>query len=673
MRALLSIVLLIQVNNLVVFGVNNEVTWAKCSNSTDLVFVCGKNDEAAAGNVENSKRIERVVPNQGAETSVPSFEKFKVENQLAENTKLEHSGTEGEQLNAENHQGNDENLQETPVMYKRFKRSPDGEENVPENPAAEQPAQSNVSVAETQPVDQNVEAQAPKVAEPSEKTVESAGENPENKKEVTETTNVAPQIAVTEAPKDTQADQPSEPQATQSSENKQPSEAEAVKVRNVEEKPVQPVSESKIDAKTEVREENKTEAAAAAAPVEAKSAEQIENSSASAKPDDSITLEKCVIDGKSTESRPKKSFTSISYHDCQFVRLPAAFNAFSAYENLKLFNISHVGLEQFDEIQGASVLETILASHNNLTEIAAGLFTHSAALTTLDLSNNRLNRIDPQAFADLSNLKYLNLSWNNLSSVNSSIFEKLVNLEHLDLSHNQFTSIDNKLFEHLMNLKVLNLSHNSIENVDLFITTAIEHLDLSNLKLAAFETAVFSSLPDLKSLNLANNKLKKINFEPFSALKKLLKFNLNGNQLTDLNGFVRSFFPTLDTFGIADNAFNCSYLETFFNSTDLKSVDLTNGVTVQGDQNVHGVSCKTSTVSIEEYLEQKVHNIMQHIDGKMTTMKASISLLCVAMVVLIVFIIVLRRKVHKATGRSAIYELTVGPDGRKEGKAVICT
>lgn len=611
MKALISIVFLIQVENFIVLAANNEITWSDCSGPFDLTFVCGKKNAVTAGSVDNIK-----------DSDVPSFEKFKVENQLAEN--------------APKNDGDNENSE----------------------PAEAQAAQE---------VNEKTSEGAENNGEKKEVT-ETPKEAIETPKEVTETPNKVPQAVENTA--ETPTEQHDEVPTKKPNEDKQQLETETAKTQTSEEKPAQPISE----VKPESNGENKTESYAQKPEPEVKNESATTNQFTGKNADDSNALEKC-FNGDSMVSRPKSTFISISYRDCKFDRLPAASNAFSAYESLELFDISNVGLEKLDVIQGANLLETIIASHNNLTEISAGLFSNMPRLAVLDLSNNSISNIDLHAFVPLRKLEKLKLRSNKLTNVNPSIFANLTNLVHLDLSQNQFNSFDSQLFGQLSNLTFLNVSYNSIEKLDISIFSALEqlkHLDLSHLKLTEFEGNL-SHLIKLKSLNLAHNKLKNIKLEQFSVLKNLENINLNGNELTDLSGFNRSHFPNLVTFGITGNNFNCTYLETFFNSTELKSIDFTSGLKIPCDQNVREVSCNKPAGSMEEYFEAKLHSIVKHVENTVSTMKASISILCIAMVILVIFIIILRRKVQKATGRSAIYELSEGPDGRKEGKAVICT
>lgn len=357
-------------------------------------------------------------------------------------------------------------------------------------------------------------------------------------------------------------------------------------------------------------------------------------------PNDDSEVE-CSVNGTETVGKlPKANFVLISYHECQISKLPPSSFIVSAFQNLNIFNISHIGLESIHPIYGASILDTVLASHNNLTEITAGLF---PVLINLDLSSNRINRIDSLAFSNLAKLEVLNLSWNNLTSIQSSTFSNLTNLKLLDLSHNQLVNLNAETFGHLINLEVLNLSSNLIEKMDNSTFDALpklKHLDLSNLNFSELEMAIFSHLYGLKSLNLTNNNLKRVHFDLFSpALKKLEMFYVDGNRLEDLDGFDDSNFTNLHIFSIAENRFNCSYLQMFLNSIENKTLKFTTENTIQVHKtNIRGISCKDGMRGME--LES-----------------GSLSLLCLAILTIVIFIIMIRYKINKANGRIAIYEV----------------
>lgn len=49
---------------------------------------------------------------------------------------------------------------------------------------------------------------------------------------------------------------------------------------------------------------------------------------------------------------------------------------------------------------------------------------------------------------------------------------------------------------------------------------------------------------------------------------------LDGNKLSDLEGFTNSLFPRLNALGIANNNFNCTYLKHFMRGIDWEQIRL---------------------------------------------------------------------------------------------------
>ncbi|XP_055301874.1 uncharacterized protein LOC129568241 [Sitodiplosis mosellana] len=589
MKKFFSFILLIQVDIFTVFAATNYI----CSNSSSLIFVCDdapiRNIVNTQSNIENSNQIAKRV-----ESPIPTFESFKVGNQISENAKfIDKNGAIGQ---------NSHNI--------RVERSPDGESM--EN--SDQPVHS------TEPnsiVEQTTEVPKPRNDSPE---VQPLVRNLEAKPQTAELRSEKTESEITEIPTENKASK-----ETSIKENKSPPPAATL----VETKPAEN-SLSNVESKSEVKTEH---SASIEVKPEPDSKENKREPTAEAKTNDksvektpSITDEsnlKCFFgDAKTIETYPRNNFVYISYENCHSPRLPTTFNTFSAYKNLKVLNISNIGLETF-EIQGADHLESIFASYNNFTELPLGLFSFNNSIIQLDLSHNRINRIDPVAFADLVHLENLNLSWNSLITVDPILFVKQANLQDLDLSNNQFAILDAQLFNQLLKLK---------------------------------------------KLNLANNHFNRINFELFSGLINLIQLDLNGNQLIDVNGFKIDSFPKLETFGINDNHFNCSYLEVFLAKVAPKSIDFVNGQLAHG-ANIHGVSC----IKPDGSIEGKLHTMANNIEDVVSTMKLSLALLCLTMFALIIFIVAIRRKLNKATGRTAIYELSEDVDGRKEGTAVICT
>lgn len=659
MRAIISLILLVHLNYCAVSAENNHITHAICTNSSNVIFVCG-NQNPGSSSVKNVVMVDK---SEGADSPISSFENLKVENQLSEDAKVVDDEVMGKK--GKSSQG------DAPQLITSTQK-----ENAPESRSNAQPLPSNVQPTSDSAVTQNNDLKN--------KAAESETEATDPGKESAQSSQPTEQVPSQAQEKNIQSPKTETAKNQQIFEEKPESKNEV----NGEEKIIfNPNDGTKTETKTKASAKTEstpsTEAKIEAIP-EAKTDSKPEAAPGTTKTPaahtfnaSSMTFECIFGDAKVIETHQKKDFFQINYQDCHFLRLPLAVNPLSSYKNLRLLNVSNVGLQCLEEMKDAPLLETLIATHNNLTDIRAGHLINLISLTTIDVSSNHINKIDPLAFANLANLKYLNLSWNNLHLADPAMFANLSNLQSLDLSHNKFTqnrTFDDELFGHLSNLEELNLSNNLIKRINSSTFIAMKHLrrlDLSSLGLDNLEPGTFSNQLALKTLNLANNTLKKINFALFHGLVNLTSINLNGNQLPDLEGFKSDLLPKLKTFGITGNQFNCTYLETFFKSIEVTTIDFTNGQPDESGDNIHGVSCKKTSDSVDKIVAGKLDDMGNDAENVSATMKISMLLLCITLLGLATCIVAIRYKLNKSTGQIAIYELTEDSEGRRQGKAVI--
>lgn len=246
-------------------------------------------------------------------------------------------------------------------------------------------------------------------------------------------------------------------------------------------------------------------------------------------------------------------------------------------------------------------LDQIYLNDNNIESIHPLLFEFNYQLSKISLDNNRLHSIDVDIFKNFKYLETLQLSGNNLGFFNSSKIETKLKMlilsknnltelivskvDVLDASNNNLSSIT---FTGQNNLKQLILSNNSITNIDNIIKQEeLESLDLSFNKIGAVSISTFAKMKKLTILNLGNtelkditfgtfssqtelkvldisyNNLKRINFDIFSPyLQKMEKIFIEGNGLTEIANVdhIMSIFPVLNTVGLSNNFFNCTYL-----------------------------------------------------------------------------------------------------------------
>lgn len=285
----------------------------------------------------------------------------------------------------------------------------------------------------------------------------------------------------------------------------------------------------------------------------------------------------------------------MNFQNCQMSRIK--YDIFEAFNELHTLDIGSIELQYLSKefFIGSNSLKQLLASKNRLTEIVTGQFGYARNLIEVDFSYNKIADCD---LTGASSLQILNLSHNHIETLHRNTFHDSLNLKVLDLSFNTINKIENGTFANLSSLETLSLANNKLIIFPLGILpeqTNLKMVDLSNNSLLLIELKSFGSVNSLKILDLSQNNLTMLKFGPMgSRFAHLETLRLNNNQLRDLHGFKHSMMPSLNSFALNDNKFNCSYLKIFLDDfeyhSSLSNLDNT-GSAIDMDNNIHGVSC----------------------------------------------------------------------------------
>lgn len=265
--------------------------------------------------------------------------------------------------------------------------------------------------------------------------------------------------------------------------------------------------------------------------------------------------------------------------------------------NITMLDLSGNRIEVLNErtFNGLVNLTHMSLADNKISEIDAFAFDGLRKLFLLDLSNNRVTILKNGTFANLTKLNHLQLSFNRINQIEPLAFATAHSLLRLDLSHNNIT--DEQLFDNLYNLQHLDLSHNPINELGIGTFAKLdklEYLDLKHTNLTTIELGTFSHQRGMVSLDLSENNLKSLDFGLFlPAFRYLESIYLDGNHLSELDGFSNSLFPRLNSLGITNNNFNCSYLKRFMRSVDWEQIRLpVDRMPLNIHQtNIRGVAC----------------------------------------------------------------------------------
>lgn len=356
---------------------------------------------------------------------------------------------------------------------------------------------------------------------------------------------------------------------------------------------------------------------------------------------DMFTSLKCT----NLEHQRRQSAGFMNFRNCQMSRIK--YNIFSAFSELYTLDIGSIELQYLskDFFIRANYLKRLLASNNRLTEIVAGQFSNAPNLTEVDLS---CNKIAESVLTGARTLQILNLSHNHMETLYRDTFYDSTNLKVLDLSFNTIKKIENGTFANLASLETLSLANNKLT---IFPRGAFHEqsnlnmVNLSNNNLLVIELKAFGKMDNLRILDLSQNNLTMVNFNPIgSRFPNLEILRLNNNQLGDLDGFKHFMVPSLNSFALNDNKFNCSYLEIFLNDfeyhSSLSNLDYT-GSSSDIENNIHGVNCirnpsstiePDDTMNIREIKASGSTESINHFSHGLVIFSCILSIICVILI-----------------------------------------
>lgn len=303
--------------------------------------------------------------------------------------------------------------------------------------------------------------------------------------------------------------------------------------------------------------------------------------------------------------------------------------SFVGANDLTMFDLSGNQIELLNERALGNLvnLTHMNLAYNQINRIDQYAFDGLERLYHLDLSHNFISILKDFTFMNLSRIHQLQLSYNQIYQIEAYAFATAHNLMRLDLSHNNIT--DEQIFEQLHNLLHLDLSHNPINELGIGTFAKLiklEHLDLGHTNLTTIELGTFSYQRGLISLDLSENNLKYLDFGLFlPAFRYMESLYLDGNQLSDMNGFTNSLFPRLNSLGITNNHFNCTYLKRFMRSVDWEQIRLpvdrmplnihkTNIRGVACDSNVKKQSTDEATRKTEQIITTKDNGVNEAVE-----------------------------------------------------------
>ncbi|QQP35058.1 Tolllike receptor 6, partial [Caligus rogercresseyi] len=241
---------------------------------------------------------------------------------------------------------------------------------------------------------------------------------------------------------------------------------------------------------------------------------------------------------------------------------------FVSQNNLHILQLSHNNLQTIHPraLDGLSVVSSINADHNELSELEANLFSECCStLKDLTLSNNKFLSV-PKGLRHLDGLRTLDLGGNAIKQLSNESFIGLRALYGLRLASNgiseiqgsisrvflvcSISSLDHGVFNELSNLKILRLDRNELNDINgllsgqeelqwlnwfdyAFIPKNLELLDIHGNQIEKLGNYYkLSDQFELKTLDASHNKIKKL--ETLSLPKSIQVANLGHNRIRSL-------------------------------------------------------------------------------------------------------------------------------------------
>lgn len=280
--------------------------------------------------------------------------------------------------------------------------------------------------------------------------------------------------------------------------------------------------------------------------------------------------------------------TKISFENCTVPQMEFAF--LDTYTNVEKLDVSHMGLERFDEgtFNAISRITIFDASHNNITEIPKLLFLSADNLVEVNLSHNKIKQLNNLAFSDVVRLIKLDFSYNHFEKIEADYFQNNdLNLQHLSLSHNKIDEIAVKAFANLRSLRFLDLSFNNIKRLNKSMFEGLErlqHLTMQKLsnEMIHIEPLTFVGLNDLQVLDLSLNYIAVFEHTIFDGLRKnsIIELNMScdrwNNRTIVISKETFDHFTHLRYLNLANNPISTLNIGTFSKLEHLQRLNLSN-------------------------------------------------------------------------------------------------
>ncbi|KAL3882136.1 hypothetical protein ACJMK2_028507 [Sinanodonta woodiana] len=251
----------------------------------------------------------------------------------------------------------------------------------------------------------------------------------------------------------------------------------------------------------------------------------------------------------------------------------------SHLRNLTVLLLFDLSLNQsiFNEIRNCQNLQELVLKNNFIENVEMSSLDLFSRLEYFDISNNSVRTLPGNLFMSLQNLQKLNMSGNLIETLGKDTFSGLSKVDTLDLKYNKIRTLHSDCLQPLLALSVLNLSYNAIENLPSFRGLQnLYVLDLRHNNIKYLDSSSFAGASGIGGINLNNNRIQTIGENTFTNLQSLVllfiekneidyiennafgdasivELNLRNNNISDINLFRHSNFPSLRKLDLSHN------------------------------------------------------------------------------------------------------------------------
>uniref|UniRef100_A0A914WNM6 Leucine-rich repeat-containing protein let-4 n=1 Tax=Plectus sambesii TaxID=2011161 RepID=A0A914WNM6_9BILA len=254
-----------------------------------------------------------------------------------------------------------------------------------------------------------------------------------------------------------------------------------------------------------------------------------------------------------------------------------------------------------------TVLQSLLITHNNLTELPSAALGGMSALLTLDLSNNSIADLENrQAFRNVPKLYDLNLANNRICDVQKAVFDDIKDtIQTLNLGRNCLKTVPASAIRGFKQILALHLHNNEIAILEPLAFMNLPLLNLINLagnQIRSMHRQAFLNVPNLRLMYLSENRLSEVTPNQFRHFEMLEMLDLTRNLIERLPKEAFANMPRLNQLYLGENRIAKMERDAFLNSSIVILLMPSNHLTtltadmLDGLENVQQLSLKDNEI-----------------------------------------------------------------------------